>query len=65
MIPSNNFNSTYIVPEEACEGAEDIMKVPFITFGRTLPEAINFFIEKVKELKIIKNEFKKGTFRKF
>ena len=54
MIPSKKFkNGIFNVPEEACEGAEEIIKVPTTSFGNTLPVAIDFFIEKAKQLKLI------------
>ena len=64
MIPSKQFPSRFSVPEEACEGAEEILKVPSTTFGMTLSVAINFFIEKAKLLKIIDKELKVYEFMK-
>ena len=64
FIPSNNFPSFHIVPPEACESAEEIINTPILTFGRTLPIAINFFIEKANELKKIESELKVYQFMK-
>lgn len=49
MIPSNDFPQIHFIPEEAFENAEDILKIPMMTYGRTLPVAISFFISKIKQ----------------
>ena len=51
MIPSDDFPDKIVIPPEAFENAENIMKTPEMTFGRTLPVAVNFFINKIKKLK--------------
>ena len=64
IIPSIDFPFNHIVPPEACEGAEEIIRTPFMSFGRTLPIAINFFIKKARVLKVIKEELKVYQFMK-
>ena len=48
VIPAQNFPNPIIIPSEAFKNAEKIMDVPKLTFGRTLPVAVNFFIKKMK-----------------
>ena len=55
MIPSKDFPYEHLIPQEAFEKAEDIIKTPFMTYGRTLPVAINFFMSKIPELVCDKN----------
>ena len=51
IIPSKDFPDEITIPPEAFEKAEEIMKTPKMTFGRTLPIAVNFYINKLKKLK--------------
>ena len=55
MIPSNDFPDVIVIPPESFENAEKIMKVPEMTFGRTLPIAVNFFMNKIKKYKKIES----------
>ena len=64
MIPSNDFPDEIYIPPEAFEKAEEIMKTPKLTFGRTLPTAINFYINKLKKFKRFESKFKCHTFMK-
>ena len=62
MIPSNDFPDEIKIPPEAFENAEEIMKTPKMTFGRTLPIAINFYINKLKKFKKFESKLKCHTF---
>ena len=62
MIPSNDFPDEIKIPPEAFEKAEEIMKTPKMTFGRTLPIAINFYINKLKKFKKFESKLKCHTF---
>ena len=64
IIPSNDFPEEIVIPPEAFENSEKIMKTPEMTFGRTLPIAINFFMNKIKKMKKINNKSKYYTFLK-
>ena len=56
MIPSFDFPDKIIIPPETFENAEKIMKVPEMTFGRTFPVAVNFFMNKINKLKKINSD---------
>ena len=64
MIPSNDFPEEHIISCDAFEGAENIIKFPQLTYGRTLPVAVNFFISKVVKFKNITNKDKMYKFLK-
>ena len=53
IIPSYDFPNKIIIPSETFENSEKIIEVPQITYGRTLPIAINFLMNKIKNLKNI------------
>ena len=53
-----------IISHEAFKGAEDILKIPQTSMGRTLPIAINFFIDIIKNIKKFDNENDKYEFIK-
>ena len=56
IIPSYDFPNSIMIPPETFENAEKIMEVPQMTYGRTLLIAINFFMNKIKNLKKINSE---------
>ena len=62
MIPSNDFPKEIAIPPEAFENSEKIMKTPEMTFGRTLPIAIDFFMKKIKKFKKINSKSKFFSF---
>ena len=51
-----NYPEDTIIPSEAYEGAEEILKIPTTSIGRTLPVAVNFVIDKIKEKKKLNRE---------
>ena len=51
-----NYPQEKSIPMEAYEGAEDILKIPMTSMGRTLPVAVNFFMEKIKKMEKLKEE---------
>ena len=61
-IDKVNYPKETSIPHEAFEGAEDILKIPTTSIGRTLPIAINFFMNKIKELKKVNEENEKFEF---
>ncbi len=62
IIPCNAFPKDIVILPEAFENSEEIMKIPTLSFGRTLPIAINFFIKNIKNFSDKKEEDKFYTF---
>ena len=46
-----NYPEDPFIPYEAFEDSEEILKIPTTSIGRTLPIAVNFFMDKIKDKK--------------
>ena len=51
-----NYPENPYIPPEAFDNSEDILKVPKTSMGRTLPVAVNFFMDKIKDKKNLDKE---------
>ena len=61
-IDKVNYPKEKCIPCEAFEGAEEILKIPITSIGRTLPIAIKFFMNKIKDIKKLDEENEKFEF---
>ena len=51
-----NYPKEPFIPCEAFENSEEILKIPKTSIGRTLPIAVNFFMNKIKDKKELDEE---------
>ena len=58
-IDKVNYQKEKCIPCEAFEGAEEILEIPKTSMGRTLPIAINFFMDKIKGMKKLEEDNEK------
>ena len=58
-IDKVNYLKEKCIPCEAFEGAEEILEIPQTSMGRTLPVAINFFMDKIKGMKKLESDNEK------
>ena len=63
-IDKVDYPNDIIIPCEAFENAENILKIPETSIGRTLPVAINFFMNKIKDMKKLDEDDDKYEFLK-
>ena len=59
-----NYPKDNSIPYEAFENAEEILKIPETSMGRNLPIAVNFFMNKIKEMKKIDEDNEKYEYLK-